>query len=152
MTYFTTFEPPADAGFLLVAGRPHGLRSLLVASGRIPAGEPGRMHQHAGDEVIRIVSGEIVMRIGDERRAAREGDVVIVPPNTLHGFVVVADTVVEVVAEQNIGTFFPVRQPDGTRQLVEIFTPSPWNPAPPNGEYTTEEEIQRLARDVDSDV
>jgi uncharacterized cupin superfamily protein len=72
MTYFTTFELPHHAGFRLVAGHPHGLQRLLVASGRIPAGDPGRMHQHAGEEIIRVLSGELVVRVGDERRTCRQ--------------------------------------------------------------------------------
>ncbi len=152
VTYFTSFAPPATTGFELVAGQVHGLRRLMVAGGRIPAGGPSRMHLHAGDEVIRIVSGEIIMRVGDERRIGRAGDVVIVPPNTLHGFIVVTETVMEVVAEQDIGTYYPIRQADGTRRLVEIFTPLPWNRLPPDGATTTTEEIERLARDIDVEV
>jgi hypothetical protein len=39
MTYFASFQLPAEgqAGFQVVAGRPQGLRRLLVASGRLPA-------------------------------------------------------------------------------------------------------------------
>jgi quercetin dioxygenase-like cupin family protein len=152
MTYFTTFQAP-DAGFRLVAGRPHGLQRLLVASGRLPAGQPGQMHLHAGDEVLRILSGELVVRVGDQRRTCREGDLVIIPPNTLHGFRVVSETVMEVVAEHDIGTFYLVRQADGTRRPVEIYTASPWNAPPPlPGEYTTEKEIQQILRNVDIEV
>jgi quercetin dioxygenase-like cupin family protein len=152
MTYFTTFQAP-DAGFRLVAGRPHGLQRLLIASGRLPTGQPGPMHLHAGDEVLRILSGELIVRVGDQRRSCREGDLVIIPPNTLHGFRVIRDTVMEVVAEHDIGTFYPVRQADGSRRLVEIYTASPWNAPPPRpGEYTTEEEIQQLLQHVDLEV
>jgi quercetin dioxygenase-like cupin family protein len=153
LTYFTTFELPADAGFRLLAGRPQGLHRLLVATGQLPAGLPVHMHLHVGDEVIRILSGELTMRVGDERRTCRDGDVIIVPPNVLHGFRVVADTVVEVVAEHDIGTFYPVRQADGTRRLVEVFTPLPWDAPPPRpGEHTTDEEVQEIVRAVDIEV
>lgn len=155
MSYFTTFELPEGAGFHLVAGRPHGLQRLLVASGRIPAANPGRnrMHLHLGDEVIRVLDGELVIRVGDERRTCRAGDVAVIPPNTLHGLRPVTDVLMEVVAEHDIGTFYPVRQPDGTRRLVEIHTRSPWNAPPPQpGAYTTEEEVQRLLAAVDLEV
>lgn len=152
MTYFASFEPPTATGFRLLAGRHDGLRRLLVASGRIPVGAPSQIHQHAGDEVIRIVTGEVVMRVADERRTCRAGDIVIVPPDTLHGFRVITDTIMEVIAEQDIGTFWPVRQPDGTRRLVQIHTSSPWNPPPPEGVYTTEEELQALRAQIDGDV
>lgn len=76
------------------------------------------MHAHLGDEVLRIISGEIIVRVGDERRLCAAGDVAVAPPNVLHGFQVVQDTLMEVVAEYDIGTLFPVRQPDGSRRLV----------------------------------
>jgi Cupin domain len=111
------------------------------------------MRLHVGDEVIRILSGELTMPVGDERRTCRDGDVIIVPPNVLHGFRVVADTVVEVVAEHDIGTFYPVRQADGTRRLVEVFTRLPWDAPPPRpGEHTTDEEVQEIVRAVDIEV
>jgi hypothetical protein len=153
LTYFTTFELPADLGFRVLAGRPHGLQRLLVASARLPAGPGAQMHLHVGDEVLRILTGEIVMRVGDERRTCRAGDLVIVPPNTLHGFQVVVDTEIEVVAEHDIGTFYPVRQADGTRRLVEVYTPLPWDAPPPRPrEHTTDEEMQEILRAVDIEV
>jgi quercetin dioxygenase-like cupin family protein len=144
MTFFATFEVPESTGFRTVAGRADGLRRLVVASGRIPAGAPSTMHTHAGDEIIRVLSGEIVMRVGDERRTCGPGDIVIVPPYTLHGFRVLADTTLEVVAEQDIGTFWPVRDAGGVIRMVQIFTPTPWNPAPPDGRFTPEEELSEL--------
>lgn len=144
MTYFASFDVPTETGFRVLAGRRDGLRRLVVASGWIPAAAPSQMHLHHGDEVIRVVSGEIVVRVGDERRACGPGDIVIVPPDTLHGFRVVSDAVLEVVAEQDIGTFWPVRDADGGTRLVQIHTPTPWNAAPPDGVYTTEEELTAL--------
>ncbi len=77
----------------------------------------------------------------------------IIPPNTLHGFRVISETVMEVIAEHDIGTFFPVRQADGSRRLVEVYTESPWNAPPPRpGEYTAEEEIRQILRNVDIEV
>ena len=76
------------------------------------------MHAHLGDEVLRIISGEIIVRVGAERQRCRAGDVAVVPPNVLHGFQAVQDTLMEVVPEYDIGTLFPVRQADGTRRLV----------------------------------
>jgi hypothetical protein len=111
------------------------------------------MHLHAGEEIIHILSGELVIRVGHERRTCRQGDLAIIPPHTLHGFRVTTDTVIEVLTEQHIGTYFPVRQADGTRRLVEVYTPSPWNNPPPRvGEYTSEEEIRQILRSVHIEV
>ena len=112
------------------------------------------MHAHLGDEVLRIISGEIIVRVGDERRLCAAGDVAVVPPNVLHGFQVVQDTLMEVVAEYDIGTLFPVRQPDGSRRLVEVCRADlPWCAPPPRpGQYTTDEALQEIIRSVDIQV
>src|SRR5215208_5312791 len=155
MTYFKSFELPAEVGFQVVAGRPDGLQRLMVVSGRLLAETSGGpVHAHLGDEVLRIISGEVIVRVGDERRTCRAGDIALVPPNVLHGFQVVQDTLVEVVAEYDIGTLFPVRQPDGSRRLVEVYRADlPWCAPPPQpGQYTTDEALQEIIRSVDIQV
>jgi mannose-6-phosphate isomerase-like protein (cupin superfamily) len=152
VTYFASFDVPTETGFRVLAGRRDGLRGLVVASGWIPVGAPSQMHLHRGDEVIRIVSGEVLMRVGDERRTCGAGDLVVVPPDTLHGFRVLSDVVLEVIAEQNIGTYWPVLQSDGSTQLVQIHTPTPWNAPPPDGAYTSEEELLALRRHLALDI
>jgi hypothetical protein len=155
MTYFKSFELPANAGFQVVAGRPDGLQRLMVVSGRLLADTSrGPVHAHRGDEVLRILSGEIIVRVGDERRLCRAGDVAVVPPNVLHGFQVVQDTLMEVVSEYDIGTLFPVRQADGSRRLVEVYRADlPWCAPPPQpGQYTTDEQVQQIIRSVDIEV
>lgn len=147
MTYFATFGLPEGTGFGLVAGPPQGLRRLLVAGGRVPAGDPGHVHLHHGEEIIRVVSGEIVVRVGDERRTCRAGDLAVVPADTVHGFRVVETAVLEVFAEQRMGTYFPVPEPGGGVRLVEIHTPSPWNnPPPPGAGHTTPDRLRELVR------
>jgi hypothetical protein len=117
----------------------------MVVSGRLPAGNGGGpVPAHLGDEVLRIISGEIIVRVGDERRLCAAGDVAVVPPNVLHGFQVVQDTL----------TLFPVRQPDGSRRLVEVYRADlPWCAPPPRpGQYTTDEALQQIIRSVDIQV
>ena len=43
----------------------------MIAGGRVPAGEAGPMHVHQGDEVPRVLSGQILIRCRDRRRTAR---------------------------------------------------------------------------------
>ncbi|HEX9342883.1 MAG TPA: cupin domain-containing protein [Actinomycetota bacterium] len=159
MTYFTTFLSPRTPQpelrtLRLIAGRPHGLERLLLASGRMAAGYHGYVHLHAGDEVVRVLGGEVVIRIDDERQTCHEGDVAVIPPNTLHGLRAVDDALVEIFAERDMGTFFPVRQPDGSRRLVEIYRPdSPWNAPPPRpGGYTTDQELAAILRAIDVEI
>jgi hypothetical protein len=155
MTYFKSFELPAEVGFQVVAGRPDGLQRLMVVSGRLLAETSGGpVHAHLGNEVLRIISGEVIVRVGDERRTCRAGDIALVPPNVLHGFQVVQDTLVEVVAEYDIGTLFPVRQPDGSRRLVEVYRADlPWCAPPPQpGQYTTDAQLAEIIGSVDFEV
>jgi hypothetical protein len=152
---FAAFTPPAEAGFRLVAGRPDGLQRLMVVSGWLLAeSSAGPVHAHAGDEVIRVLEGELLVRVGEERRTCRPGDLAVIPPLVLHGFQVVEVTVVEVVAEHDMGTLFPVRQPDGSRRLVEVYCSDlPWSAPPPQpGHYTSDEELEATLRAVDLEV
>lgn len=112
------------------------------------------VHLHAGDELLRIVSGELAVRVGDQQQRCRAGDIAIIPPNTWHGFHALSDTVIEVVAEQAIGTFFPVRRPDGTWVIVEIYRQDmPWTAPPPApGRWTTDEEMHAILAAVDIEV
>jgi hypothetical protein len=43
----------------------------MIAGGPVPAGEAGPMHVHQGDEVPRVLSGQILIRCRDRRRTAR---------------------------------------------------------------------------------
>ncbi len=61
----------ARRGLYALAGRPQGLRRLMIAGGRVPAGEAGPMHVHQGDEVPPVLSGQILIRCRDRRRTAR---------------------------------------------------------------------------------
>jgi hypothetical protein len=112
------------------------------------------VHAHAGDEVIRVIAGGLVVRVGEERRTCREGDLAAIPSQVLHGFRVVRDALVEVVAEHDMGTLFPVRQADGSRRLVEVYrTDLPWSAPPPQpGRYTSDEEMEAILRSVDVEV
>jgi hypothetical protein len=124
-------------------------------SGRLLAAESaGPVHAHAGDEVIRVLEGELLVRVGDERRTCRAGDVAAVPPLHRHGFQVVQDAVVEVIAEHDMGTLFPARQPDGSRRLVEVYRRDlPWSAPPPQpGRWTSDEELAAVLAAVDLEV
>jgi hypothetical protein len=62
---------PGEAGLYASAGRPQGLRRLMIAGGQVPAGQAGPMHVHQGDEVLRVLSGQILIRCPDRRRTCR---------------------------------------------------------------------------------
>jgi quercetin dioxygenase-like cupin family protein len=140
-------------GFRTVAGRAHGLARTMFVVGRLPAGDLGVMHLHRGDEVLRVLEGELVIRVGDERKTCGPGDVVIVPPGVLHGFRALTDATLEVVAEYDIGTLYPVRDERGERRLVEVFRPDmPWGRPPPDGCWTTDAELREILDRLDAEV
>jgi hypothetical protein len=71
MTLLLHPPPPGEAGLYALAGRPQGLRQLMLAGGRAPAGEAGPTRVHQGDEIPRVLSGQILIRYRDRRRTAR---------------------------------------------------------------------------------
>jgi mannose-6-phosphate isomerase-like protein (cupin superfamily) len=141
-----TSPPPGSVGFKVLAGRTQGLKRVMWVAGRLPVGDVGPVHAHEGDEVLRVVSGEVLIRCGDEEQLCRAGQLVVVPPGMLHGFRVVRETVLEVVAEYDIGTLYPVRADTGKVELVEVHRADmPWGRPPPAGQdWTSDEDMQRI--------
>jgi mannose-6-phosphate isomerase-like protein (cupin superfamily) len=156
MTVFANYGPPDGevGGFRVVAGSGTGLSRLLLAVGRMHSTDAGPIHLHHGEEVLHIVSGRLLVRAGDERRECGPGDVVAVPAGVWHGFRALAETVLEVVAEQRIGTVFPVRHADGRVQEIEVHrTDMPWGrPPPPGASWTSDAEMRRILDAVDLEV
>ncbi|HZA03220.1 MAG TPA: cupin domain-containing protein [Propionibacteriaceae bacterium] len=147
MTYFSSYAEPAE-GFAVAAGREHGLRRLVLAAGRLGPGQGGPLHLHHGEEILRILSGEAVVQVGEEQRRCGPGDVVIIPADVLHGFVTTTQVAMEVVAELDAGQVFPVTDDRGEPVLVEVYRADmPWSRRPPVGfDWTSDE---RMAEVVD---
>lgn len=102
---FAEWREPAAPGFNVVAGPDEGLVRLLVITGLLPADDYGHMHLHGGDEILVVRRGELLVRVGDERRTCGVGDVVVIPPHTPHGFHTTTETMLDVIAEQVMGTY-----------------------------------------------
>jgi uncharacterized RmlC-like cupin family protein len=138
----------------VVAGVANGLSQLLVAVGRLPSADVGPVHLHYGEEVLHVVSGRLLVRAGDDRRECGPGDVVAVPAGSWHGFRALAETVLEVVAQQRIGTVFPVRRQDGRVELVEVHRMDmPWGrPPPEGGAWTTDPDMLGILDALDMEV
>jgi mannose-6-phosphate isomerase-like protein (cupin superfamily) len=68
--------------------------SLRVA--HIPAGRPASpAHSHANEQIVVVLEGSYVLRIGDEEVPVKAGDVLVIPPDVPHGSVkVFVDSVV----------------------------------------------------------
>lgn len=61
---------------------------------------PSRGHVHEGqEERFEVTEGAAEFYLGDERRVARAGDVVVVPPNTPHVYAALEGAPVRTIAE-----------------------------------------------------
>jgi len=148
VSFFVDWGPPGGgaAGFRTVAGAEHGLSRLLLAVGRLPSGQAGPVHLHFGEELLYVLSGRLLVRVKDDLRECGPGDVIAVPAGVWHGFRVLEETVLEVVAEQRIGTVHPVRRADGQVDLVEVYREDmPWGRPPPEDTgWTLDAEMQSI--------
>ncbi|MBI5118333.1 cupin domain-containing protein [Candidatus Poribacteria bacterium] len=70
----------------------------LAAGSRIPA------HRHPHEQISYVVKGAMRMRVGDETRTMKEGDIAVVPPNVEHEAEVGPEPV------QALDAWYPVRQ------------------------------------------
>ena len=109
------------------------------------------MHLHFGEEVLHVVSGRLLISAGDARHEYGPGTAIAVPAGVWHGFRAQEETILEVVAEQRIGTVYPVRRADGHVDLVEVYrTDMPWGRPPPDGtSWTTDTDMRRILDSLD---
>ena len=63
-----------------------------------PPGRGPSLHRHRYEEVFVLREGEVTFSVGDEERVARAGDIVVVPPDTPHGFVNTGEVPLAMVA------------------------------------------------------
>jgi quercetin dioxygenase-like cupin family protein len=70
--------------------------SIIVVD--TPPGRGPSLHRHRYEEVFVLREGEVTFTIGDEERVARAGDIVVVPPDTPHGFVNTGEEPIGMVA------------------------------------------------------
>jgi hypothetical protein len=80
--------------------------------------------------------------------------VVTVRAGEWHGFQALEETVLEVVAEQRIGTVYPVRAADGELELVEVYRQDmPWGRPPrDSASWTDDTEMRRILDNLALDV
>ena len=66
---------------------------LTVTSVEVAPGSGQRLHSHEPEQVYVIVRGRGRMKVGDEELVVVEGDLIHIPPDTLHGIENLADEV-----------------------------------------------------------
>ena len=113
-----------------LVGSDSGLRQLIVLNQPVAPDEVVYMHRHAGgDQILRVLSGELRVEIAGEVRTCVAGDIAAVPAGESHGFAGTgAPALLEVVGQQGCGTSFAVRGVDGAVDWVEVHRPElPWD-------------------------
>ena len=132
----------------ILIGEQDGTVGIFLVRQTVPTGYYAGLHYHHGDEAIRVISGEVRCRIGEEMRVCGPGTILVIPPNVEHGFIVLTDSVLETFGQRKVGSYTIVLDPDGTRRVVETFVQGrPWHHDPPAGTgHTTLEEQKRLQR------
>jgi mannose-6-phosphate isomerase-like protein (cupin superfamily) len=98
------------------------------------------LHRHAGDEIWRVRRGRVRIAVGDERLDCGAGELVVIPPNAVHGVAVLQpDTEYEVIGEAEMGEWVTVIDPEGHRREVEVHSPIfPWHRPAPKGASPTD--------------
>ena len=125
MTFIDTNEPDRGRPYVLntLLGPQDGAARLFLLRGTRRRGMGAGLHRHAGEEAIRVISGEIRFRSGSETKVCSAGDIAFFPPKTEHGFVVLSEeAVIEVIGEQHVGSYVKILDPDGSSHEVEVFT------------------------------
>lgn len=59
-------------------------RSQTAVMTIAPGGDAGPPEEHDGDQIVYVVEGEAIVRIGDKERHAKPGALVMIPAKTRH--------------------------------------------------------------------
>jgi quercetin dioxygenase-like cupin family protein len=101
------FAKNTDEGFILVSRGifrktlVSGARTLLTEF-RLKKGAELPLHTHPHEQTGYLVSGRMILTIGDEANELQEGDSWVIPGNVTHGAEILADSVA-------VEIFSPVR-------------------------------------------
>jgi len=117
-------------GELVGAGT--GLRRIIVLIQSVAPDEIVYMHRHAdGDQILRVLSGELRVEVSGETRTCAASDIAVVPAGESHGFAAMGEpALLEVIGEQGCGTSFAVHCDDGALEWIEVHRPElPWDRA-----------------------
>lgn len=128
-----------------IVGSATELRRLIVLIQAVAPDETVYLHRHdGGDQILRLLSGELLVEVGGETRICVASDIAVVPAGVSHGFSARgAPALLEVIGEQGCGTAFAARRDDGTVEWVEVHRPElPWDRP---GEPTDIEALDRRA-------
>ena len=83
-------ELPGGENAEVFHGHEHDSGVSFFLSHNGPGSGP-ELHRHPYEEVFIVQSGEATFTVGDDQIEAGPGDILIVPPNTPHKFLVTSD-------------------------------------------------------------
>ena len=106
-----------------------------TAPGDPPSPRGSGLHRHEGDEIWRVRRGRLRVVVGEQHLECGAGELVVVPPNVVHGVAFVDDdTEAEVIGELRMGEWVTVIDSEGNRSEVEVHVPIvPWHRPAPEG-------------------
>lgn len=76
---------------------------LMMCEISFLAGAVGNVHSHPHTQVSYVNRGSLRFRVGDETKVVRQGDSILIPPNTLHGVEALEESML-------VDVFSPARQ------------------------------------------
>lgn len=82
----------------LIAARTLGTAQLTIFEQWCDPGHGAPLHEHAVEEILRVLAGRAEFRIGDERSPVGAGEYVVVPAGEPHGFRNIGDGVLHTEA------------------------------------------------------
>ena len=68
----------------VLAGPEHGVTSFFLVEDQLETGADIPLHTHPVDEVLVVVTGQLTVDVGSERRIVAAGHTVVIPPHTAH--------------------------------------------------------------------
>jgi quercetin dioxygenase-like cupin family protein len=114
-------ELAADRAEDVIAGPADGTRELMVVRQRVGPCERGWLHRHDADQVMRVLSGSLLIAAGDEELRCERGAVAVIAPGTVARLPGSEDeALLAAIGNQEMRTYFAVREPNGRLTAPEV--------------------------------
>ena len=114
-----------------IVGPENGATRLFIWCTAVQAGHVVGLHKHLGEELSRVLYGRLRFRADDQVQDIGAGEVVIIDPGSVHGYVALEDTEIEIYGEIGSGFFVPTPGSNGSADFEEIYVRNVlWSRAP----------------------
>lgn len=130
----------------LLVGPRHGASRIYIWAVEAPSGQAVGMHFHGGEEILRVLYGRLLVRVGESTRELTNGEILIVPPGVHHGYRALENTEIEVYGEIGAGEFVVFQDGEGGETVREVFMAgAPWSREPDDANlYLSHDELMRI--------